>query len=265
LPYFVIRSYRHSQKVSSIIDSLSQGSRDLEKMSQLLDGTPAPWPGEPAEEVRKFPPPNLTDFEIYQDSLIFDLRQWKPVKSDKVDPSSRVYAYRRMKVLKHSGKEDKSVFHLYLFARSPKTAVHFPQQQLRPKLLVSPVEDAPRGEKQVQWTARYDFDKIPPGEFVDLIVEDHAPGMYLQRGENGSGLSVNTFTEVAELTMWLLMPEGREYQNFRIVRHKRDDPKTRERVAVVTEYLATDYTIIAFKLLALPPHYTYEVSWLYKQ
>src|SRR5262249_31028514 len=66
LPYFVFKSYRHSHGVSRLIDSLSQGSRDLEKMSELLDGTPTPWTGEPAEEVRKLDEPDLKDFEIFQ-------------------------------------------------------------------------------------------------------------------------------------------------------------------------------------------------------
>jgi hypothetical protein len=42
------------------------------------------------------------------------------------------------------------------------------------------------------------------------------------------------------------------------------EPKTAEAVCVVTEYLATDYSILAFKLLSLKPGYTYEVSWVYK-
>lgn len=32
---------------------------------------------------------------------------------------------------------------------------------------------------------------------------------------------------------------------------------------VVTRYLAQDYSILAFKLLALKPGYTYELTWFY--
>jgi hypothetical protein len=37
-----------------------------------------------------------------------------------------------------------------------------------------------------------------------------------------------------------------------------------EAVRVVTEYLAEEYTIIAFKLLSLDSGYSYEVSWTYR-
>jgi hypothetical protein len=35
-------------------------------------------------------------------------------------------------------------------------------------------------------------------------------------------------------------------------------------VKVVTEYLGDDYTILAFKLLALKAGYTYEITWFYR-
>jgi hypothetical protein len=36
-----------------------------------------------------------------------------------------------------------------------------------------------------------------------------------------------------------------------------------EGVKVVTEYLADDFTILAFKLLSVKPDYVYEVQWFY--
>jgi len=35
-------------------------------------------------------------------------------------------------------------------------------------------------------------------------------------------------------------------------------------VKIVSEYLADDYTILAFKLLSLKAGYTYELTWLYR-
>ena len=70
--------------------------------------------------------------------------------------------------------------------------------------------------------------------------------------------------ETAELTTWILMPEGKEYRNFRIIRYETGKPEKAEAVKVVTEYLAEDSTILAFKLLSLKPGYTYEVSWTYR-
>ena len=70
--------------------------------------------------------------------------------------------------------------------------------------------------------------------------------------------------ETAELTTWVLMPEGQEYRSFRIIRYPTGKPEEVEAVKVVTEYLAEDFTILAFKLLSLKPGYTYEVNWTYR-
>jgi hypothetical protein len=264
LPYFVVKSYERSRRVNHLMESLSQGSRDLESMSRLLEARPAPLSGVTPEEVRDLGVPDYTGFEILQDSRILDLRSWKPVKSGKSDPSSVVYAYRRLKVLKLPENDGNSLFPIQLLPTSPRTAVRFPPQQLEPKLRMSNVESSVPGEKNCRWEASFDFEKVGAGDFVDLIVEYDSPGEYLQRGDGSTAMSLQIQAETTELTTWVLMPEGREYRSFRIIRYERKKPGKVEVVKVVTEYLADDNTILAFKLLALKPGFIYEVSWGYQ-
>jgi hypothetical protein len=64
-------------------------------------------------------------------------------------------------------------------------------------------------------------------------------------------LSYEVNAETAEVTRWILLPKGQGYRNFRIVRYKTEKPDQVERVRVVTQYLAEDYTILAYKLLSV--------------
>jgi hypothetical protein len=233
-------------------------------MSLLLEGRPEPWIGEPAEDVRSFDESDFQGFEVVQDSRIFDLRSWKPAKARESDPSSSVFCYRRLKVYKQSEEAPKNLFHLDLLATSPSTAVRFPRQQLEPKLSMSRSEGLTHGQKEYRWRATYDFQQVPAGEFVDLMVEYHSPGHYLQRGGNGTAMVFPVHADTAELTTWILMPERKEYQGFHIIRYATGKPEKVEAVRVVTEYLPEDFTIIAFKLLSLKAGYTYEVSWTYR-
>jgi hypothetical protein len=66
------------------------------------------------------------------------------------------------------------------------------------------------------------------------------------------------------VTRWILLPKGKEYRSFRVVRYKTENPDKVEPVKIVTEYLAEDYTILAYKLLSVDAGYTYEVTWYYK-
>src|SRR5262249_9206903 len=104
----------------------------------------------------------------------------------------------------------------------------------------------------------------PAGDFVDLIYEHLSPGEFLRHGEGSTTLTFEVHAETAEMTRWLLLPEGKEYRNFRIIKYKTGKPEKAEAVKVVTEYLAEDSTILAYKLLSLKPGYTFEVTWFYK-
>jgi hypothetical protein len=49
-----------------------------------------------------------------------------------------------------------------------------------------------------------------------------------------------------------------------LVRYETEKPAVVENVKVVTQYLADDNTILAFKLLSLKAGYTYEITWSYR-
>jgi hypothetical protein len=264
LPYFVARSYQRSHRLNQLVEALAQGSRDLERMSFLLENNPTPWAGEPAEEARNAEEPDLKGFEILQDSRIVDLRSWKPVQAGNSDPTSLAYIFRRMKVVKQPENAGNNHFRVALLLTSPKSAVRFPQQQLEGKLRMSPLESSFPGQKEYRWEASFDFQRVPCGDFVDLLMEEHSPGQYLERGQNRSALSFHIQAETAELNTWILMPRGKLYRDFRILRHPAGKPDKVEAVKVVTEYLAEDYSILAFKLLSLKPGSVYEISWHYK-
>jgi predicted acylesterase/phospholipase RssA len=263
-PYVAFKFHQRSQRISHLVESLSQGSRDLGKMSRLLEGTQERWIGEPAEEIRSLEESDFKGFEVLQDSRIFDLRSWKPVRAGENDASSLVFGYRRLKVFKQTQNAGNHIFPVYLLGTSSDMAVRFPRQQLQPKLYKSSVEGSSATQRDYRWRANYDFEHVPAEEFVDLIVEYHSAGHYLQRGGNGTVMVFPIHADTAELTAWILMPEGRQYESFRIVRYATGKPETVEAVKVVTEYLAEEFSIIAFKLLSLKSGYTYEVSWIYR-
>jgi hypothetical protein len=264
LPYFGVKFYQRSHRINQLMESLSQSSPDLERMSRLLEAPMQPWTGDIAEEVRNLEEPDLKGFEILQDSHILDLRKWTPTAAAKTDPHSALYGYRRLKVFKQPQDTGNNLFRIRLLPTSPLTQVRFPPQRLNPRLRMSREENLVSGEKKCRWEASVDFGKVPAGESVELLEEHLSPADFLQHNEGSTTLTFEIQVQTAELTRWILMPEGREYRSFSLVRYERGKPEKAEAVKFVTEYLAEDYTILAFKLLSLKPGYTYELSWYYK-
>jgi predicted acylesterase/phospholipase RssA len=264
LPYVVVKSYEQSHRVSQLVDSLSQGSRDREIMSRLLEGPIKPWIGEPAEEIRNLDELGFKGFEVLQDSRILDLRDWDPTEAGKKDTTSLVYGYRRVKVIKSPEVTGNNLFRIDVLATSPKTRVRFPPQQIQPHLRVSDLDSTIDGEKQRRWEVTWNFERVPAGEYVDLIYEHISPAVFLRREERSSSVAIHMEVDTAEVTRWFLMPRGREYKSYRILRYPTGKPEKVEPVKIVTEYLADDYTILAYKLLSAKAGYTYEVTWFYK-
>jgi len=263
LPYFVTKSYVRSQRVNQIVESLAQGSRDLEQMTRLMEGPVEPWVGENAEDLHKDEQPDLSGYLILQDSRIIDLRSWKPA-AGRDDPSSFVYGYRRLKVQKKPDTRTNQPFRVSVLAVSPATQVRFPAQQLKPKLYSRMLDSSGLGEKLLHWEVGADFAKVPAGNSVDLIYEHHSPGLFLRDGVGSTTLLFDVEAETVELSRWLFLPQGKEYRNFQLIRYETGKPESAENVKVVTEYLANDFTILAFKLLALKAGYTYEITWFYR-
>jgi hypothetical protein len=265
LPYFVVKSYERSRRVNQIVESLAQGSRDLEQMTRLMDGPVTPWVGEKnIEQLRADDKPNLAGFLILQDLRIIDLRQWKPTTDTTAKTDSFVYGYRRLKVRKELDSATNNNFRVSVLALSPETQIRFPRQQLSPKLYSRSLESPRTGEKLAHWEVGANFEKVPAGESVDIIYEHLSPGLFLREGVGSTTLAFEVEGETVELSRWLLLPHGREYRTFQLIRYKTGHPETAENVDVVTRYLADDYTILAFKLLSLEAGYTYENTWFYE-
>ena len=125
-------------------------------------------------------------------------------------------------------------------------------------------KDSAADPEQYLWEMAADFQKVPAGESMDVFVEYSSRDAFQKQIETGHALSFVVQAQTAEKILWLLMPEGKEYRSWGLIRDETGKPEAVEAVQPVTEYLAQDYTILAFKLLALKPGFTYEVRWTYK-
>jgi hypothetical protein len=135
---------------------------------------------------------------------------------------------------------------------------------LVPTLLSRSVQSSPDSAQQVKWLVQADFTKVPPGESVDLVYEHESPGLFVREGNGTATLSFDVEVETIELTRWLLLPAASQFREYRVIRYETAKPETAEEVNVVTRYLSKDYSVLAFKMLALKPGYTYELTWFYR-
>jgi predicted acylesterase/phospholipase RssA len=263
-PICMIDSYRHSQRVARLIESISRGNPDFDIMSQLVRAPMKPFKGETAEDVRQLEPSDCKGFNVLQDARIFDLRSWNPTAQEgKSDLTSLVYGYRRLKVQK-AVKNGDDVLRVASIVSTPESQFRFPPQQFRPKLRRLVVDSPSSRDRTAQFEVSVDLTRAPTGQIVDIIYEHESPADFVQRGEISTTIPFRSDFDAAEVTHWFLMPHGREYRSFQILRYEMGKPRTAEVVKDFTEILADDSSIIAYKLASMKAGYMYEVTWFYK-
>jgi len=260
-PYLAFKAYERAHRINQIVESLAQQSRDLEQMTRLMKGPAPPFEGVKADKLTSFG--KNDGFTILQDLRIIDLRRWNPGANRGLQRNSYVYGYRRLKVRKEP-ENLSNYFRTSVLAISPNTQVRFPPQQLVPKLFSKPSIVPGRKESLSRFEIGVDFQKVPLGDSVDIMYEHSSPGLFLTTGLESTTLSFDVEAETIELTRWLLLPQGRRYRSFSMVRYPKGNPRAVESVRPVSEFRSSDYTILAFKLLALDEGYTYELTWNYE-
>jgi hypothetical protein len=193
------------------------------------------------------------------------LRLWKPGDSDAGGGSSRIHHFRRLLVSHDPEKTENTVFRWPLLTLDPQANIRFPRQQLQPRLRkCAEAESLALGDLDHRWEASFDFRNVPAGDRVDLIVEYQSAGLFLQHGDDSITVPLNVRGATAEITVWILMPEGRQCTDFHVIRYRKTGRRKVEAVKPDTVYMATDSTILAFTLLSLDSGYNYEVSWNYR-
>jgi hypothetical protein len=262
LPFVSYRAYKRAVRLNNLTLSYAQGSPDLAQLDRMLEEDPMkPWKGVAIEEGRAaVNSPDLSGFKVLSDSRITDLRSWNPGTAGKARSDSRVYVYRRVSVVKLPEHQGPSSFPVRLILAGAEGEVRFPTQALPGSVVKTPIGNG----TAYRWHAVFDFTKAPVGVPMDLLIEIQSPGIFLRGSESTTGMGFTIETETAEFSQWVLMPAGRNYGNFRYIRYKENQPDTAEEKRFVTQYLAKDHSILAFKLLALDPGYEHEISWQYE-
>jgi predicted acylesterase/phospholipase RssA len=259
LPYFMVKSYMTSRSVNHFAESLTHSSPDNERMSLLMAGPIQPFNGEPSEEVRSIEPPNYMGFNILHDSCILDLRPWNPN-----DPTSLVYGYRALRALKNSDTSGNDAFRTIALTTYPEAQFRFPPSPYRPTLRRMSVKNADTQEESCQFEVSLDPSKVPKGQVLDVIYEYYSRGVFLQCGENSTTVTFRSEVDAPEVTRWFLLPRGKEYRSYQVLRYETGKPGAAEVVKAITDYMVDDPGIIAFKMVSVKAGYTFEVTWTYK-
>jgi len=260
LPYYLLKWYHQSQVAQHLIESMAQSSRDYSVMSKLLqEGPIGPFQGLPIEEVKEIPRPDYKGFEVISDTRLLDYRRWKVASESAAGDRPWVFIYRRMRVQKLEATANRFVIQL----RGATTKVDLRTLNKRIPATLRLQRDASKSDdSQVHLLeVAFDLSKTPVNEVVDLPIEIVAMEPPTERQESA------TFYVDAETSLfncWVLLPEGKAYQDFDLLQHSIDGSTSPELIVPANMLNTADGQMLAFALLKVSPGFKYECRWTYR-
>jgi hypothetical protein len=257
IPYYAGKWYRQSQVAQRLIEGIAQSNQDYALISNLLQQGPLqPFTGMPVEEVPKVDAPDNKGVEVIADMRVVDLRQLQLPSSSTTGDRSVVFVYRRMRIQ----KIEPAAKHFNVRSRWPTKEVQVRTLNNRvPGLIRRSLDEAAANSAPVHiYEVAFNLSNEPPHETVDLPIEfmSSAPA-------TGAADSATFYVddETGLLSCWLLLPEGKQYQNFELLRYQNEKAKVPERVTPAYEFDTLEGRVLAFGLLNVEPGFTYEARW----
>ena len=221
-PVYVYQLRKHTQLLTTVIDSIAMGDPDIRQILDLVEGTAATdWKVSQLGELVGPAKAQLEGVEILSQSRIFDLREFSPNARDE-DLRGYVTAWDRIVVRFNEDYEgDRQVVFTGVF---PMNVIEIRQPENQPqgifKRVLHPI-DGPEKINDLRHALHevvFDLSGVPIGERVTLQAMTTATVPPSMTGH--LPFFVNKRTEL--LTSWLLFPEDMPYSTYRLVRYPVD-------------------------------------------
>lgn len=221
-PLYVYQLRKHTELLTTMIDSIALGDPDIRQILDLVEGTAAEdWQTASLGELTGQATPQLEGVEILSQSRIFDLRKFNP---DALDEASRGYVTAWDRIVVRFNEDyvgDRRVVFTGVFPMDVieiRQPVNQPQGVFKRVVASSDSKENDGSPMHAQHEAIFDLSTVPIGERVTLQAMTTATVPTSMTGH--LPFFVNKRTEL--LTSWLLFPEDLPYSTYKLVRYPAD-------------------------------------------
>ncbi len=221
-PVYVYRLRKHTELLTSMIDSIALGDPDIRQILNLVEGTVATdWQVAELGELVGDTTAQLEGVEVLSQSRIFDLRNFDPNAGDETSRGT-VTAWDRIVVrLNENYDGDRRVVFNGIFPMNVveiRQPANQPQGEFKRVVESKDYEDKSDGAMHAKHEVIFDLSNVPIGERVTLQAMTTATVPLSMTGQ--LPFFVNKRTEL--LTSWLLFPENLPYSTYKLVRYPVD-------------------------------------------
>ena len=253
VPWLIYKANRHAQQQQLVLSAIAETSPLYRKILELLeDGTPVSVPAMTFKEVDTLKEPTYDGFEVVSDDRIFDLRGW----ANPEDKATAPYSLGRMRVRRLADVSENTHMQFQVRTKGDAIKIACRNSELRPRLFR---QREKRGE--YLWQLDFDFEHTPMGVDKSIVWESIMPPESASSTGDSGQFTFSIQWDTTLVRVWMLMPEGRNYDYFEIAGYPIDQPDQVEVVRPTTTVELPIGSIATFELINPKHNYRYEVRW----
>lgn len=255
-------------KTRQTIAAIARSGQDQKVVTELVGNRPAAaWGPLQYEEVSHFAPISDEGFTFTSDTLIFDLRQsGGPVPTDDGDTADANTAFLRRRVRFHKNEDySGQAFRFQFGVPAAQADARCLNAKLNPVLSRLKSSAPNRQGFKSRWELRLDVSKVPietPIDVqLDVFMHDRFDGDFRNDPHEMAVVEVPT----GMLSMWLLLPEQRPHDRYRLLELDPADPDFVKLVRPSEGEEDAGGTIIYWSLLSPRVDRRYECHWTWRE
>jgi predicted acylesterase/phospholipase RssA len=268
LIYRAWSEHTEAKKTRQTIAAIARSGQDQQVVAEMVSRRPtAAWGPLKYEEVSHFEPLSNEGFTFTSDTLIFDLRQSAgQVPTDDGETAGADTALLRRRIRFHKNDDyDGQTFRFHLGVPTATADARCLNARLNPVLSRLKSSSANRQGLRSRWELRLDVSKVPVETPVDVYLEVFMRGRF--DGDFHSDPHEMAVVEVPAgmLSMWLLLPEKRPFDRYRLLELDPTDPDYVKLIRPSEGVEDAGGTIIYWSLLSPRVDRRYECHWTWRE
>lgn len=255
-----------AKQVRQAIAAIARSGQDQQVVADLVQNRAlAPWQPLKYEEVAQFEPVDYRGITFVSDTLIFDLRRGNLVMPTEKEGEAlhTTYLRRRIRLYKDADYKGESPFRYQFSVPAQQADVRCLNARLDP--LLRRLKTASGDGETSRWELRIDLSRVPLATPVDVNLEMFMKDRLPDDFDNQPLETARVDAPVGMLSMWLLLPEKKPYESYRILELDPHSPGAVRAIHPSEGIEDSDGTIIYWSLLDPNPDRRYECHWVWQQ
>ena len=257
LPYTLYKANKRANQHNMVLTAIAETSPVYRKILNLLQHGPiSPLGPAPYSDVETLEPTDFTGFEIISDTRIFDLRRWGEGTDSRPAPS----VHTRVRVRRKPDAADITRLRFQLHTVDDELSIFCRTESLKPALSRMKQPDG-----TYLWELALDFSHVPLRGDTEVVLEGSVVSdMAAEKADEGH-FKFTVPIDTGLVQIWMLMPQGREYDYFEIIGYPISSPELAQIFEPDSKVELPLGSIATFRFVDPDEDYRYECRWKWSE